>query len=165
MTIVPHRNLKENNAENEAQKTEKKVDTQVYAKQQSKQDRKSAQPREVSPAGNADTKQDLISASLLSSSLLNSLRGYINIVSADNSPRSWIHWHGMQKVNDTITIQKDTYLRDDAPEKLNGSGWLKGGIKGVARQHETYKIYQVRTFEKHVWFEVGKIGSPQSRRK
>ena len=155
-TVIPFKNNKNTNTT-----TEQKVNTQIYLKQILLAVQLSKQPA-VTPV----KRPNLVSAAL-PLSLTDSLqKNFINVVSEDPSPMSWIYWPKAQKINDTLTIQRETYLRADYPKQLeHTSGWLRGGIKGVALQGDLYQVDSVMAAKKHIWLRVKKVEKVQSEKK
>lgn len=172
-TVIPYRSAK-NNTGTDVKRVEKELNEEIYKKQQQRRQQQKQIPQINQEV--IEKKQNIITISL-SETLLDSLRNYINIVSTDRSPRSWIYWPNSKKDNDTIVIQKDTYLRDGYPIKLDSvrvlaalpiavkGRWLRGGIKGIAKQNEAYKVISSYQEKKQIWLQVEKIDLTMPNRK
>lgn len=171
-TIIPYKSAKNNDAETGTDINRKKEE-EVIRKQQ--QENKGTFSQERPLLTNSLQKKDILSVSIPLSSVssfqtvLDSLeKNFITIVSADDSPQSWIYWPSSEKIKDTVTLQKDLYLRANHPKQLeNVAGWLRGSIKGVARQNETYKVDRDSKFVtgKHTWLKVEKIDTPEAKKR
>lgn len=169
-TVIPHKNTGINKMETGANSNRKSQDEEISKTQQRT---KAAVSSNVPLFLNSSQKKDILFVTIPPSSansfqmVLDSLqKNFITIVSADNLPKSWIYWPSSKKVKGTVTLQKDSYLRGDYPKQLeNAAGWLRGSIKGVARQNETYKVDSVLVLKNHTWLRVEKIDRPEAKKR
>ena len=169
-TIIPHKSAGNNKTETGTDTNRKSQDDEISKTQQQN---KANFLNNAPLFPNSTQKKDILSVTVAPSSVnsfqpvLDSLqKNSITIAFADNSPKSWMYWPSSEKSKETITVQKDSYLRREFPKQLaNVAGWLRGSIKGVARQNETYKVDSTVVLGKHTWLRVEKIDITKAKKR